>query len=35
MGEDESDKDWARMNPTSSCEQKTPFGLASTNLYCH
>ena len=25
---------WARMNPRSSCEQKTPFGHASTNLNC-
>ena len=35
MGEDEIDKGWARMNPRSSCAQKTPFGHASTNLYCH
>ena len=35
MGEDEFDKGWARMNPRSFFEQKTPFGHTSTNLYCH
>ena len=35
MGEDKFSKGWARMNPRSSCEQKTPFGQVSTNPYHH